>query len=74
MEEFLTKICVILGAPICVVFWYIISKAFQKELVKDTGWKWLKYVFMVADGAYAGLCGYAFAYELTRLGLFVSAT
>lgn len=73
MEELLTKICVILGAPICMWFWYVISRAFQRELVKDTGWKWLKYPFAVADCAYAGLCGYSLAIELTRLGLFVPA-
>jgi H+/gluconate symporter-like permease len=73
MEDAIKTVCTILGAPICTFFWWIISSSFQKTLVKDTGWKWLKYPFMIADGAYAGLCGYAFATELTRLGLFIAA-
>lgn len=54
-------------------FWFVLSNSLKKSLIKDTGWKWLKYPFAVADCSYAGVCGYALAIELTRMGLFISS-
>jgi len=71
MDEWFGLFCAVVGAPLCMALFHGITQAFQKDLIKDTGWKWWRHVFTVMDASYAGLCGIMIAHALARLGVFL---